>query len=559
MGGAPIFHVNGDSPEHVLHAMGIAVDYRQRFGKDVVIDMWCYRRHGHNEGDEPMFTQPLLYGKIGRHPSVVKIYEKDLEHHDAPAIPDTVVMAQQFEERLEAARQVAADLGPHAENKPDPDTRWADRPRRYTHEAVETGVAAETLRAVTHSITRVPESFNIHPKLAKLLADFAEAVDTNAPLNWSQAEALAFGSLLVESTNIRLSGEDSRRGTFSQRHSVLYDQQNGEPYIPLCNLGSGQGKFRVYDSALAEASVLAFEYGYSLADPDRLILWEAQFGDFANGAQVIIDQFIAGALSKWNCMSGLVMLLPHGWEGQGPDHSNAWLRRYLTLCAEDNIQVCNPSTPAQYFHLLRRQVAPAVSAARWCASRPRACCATRAACRHWTTWARGHFREIIDDDPTPTGTPRRVLFCSGKIYYELIERREKFDAPDVAIVRVEQFYPINEALWEQVGARYHDVPEWVWVSEEPTNFGALGYMKMILSTLTGRPLWYVGRARSASPASGSLSQHKRQQERILERAFDPKALEPDIQDGVAVYTQGNDVWHMKSGSRRSANPSPKEP
>ncbi|MCX7718413.1 MAG: 2-oxoglutarate dehydrogenase E1 component [Candidatus Sumerlaeaceae bacterium] len=552
----PIFHVNGDCPEHVMHVMDIALDYRQKFGKDVVIDMWCYRRHGHNEGDEPGFTLPLLYSKIARHPSVVKIYADELARRGEPSEEETRQVAARFEQRLAAAReQIRA--GRHELDHHEVDPRWAKLEREYSHEPVETGVDAATLRRIGEALTRIPEGVTVHRKIKKLLDDFAAAVRGDGPLQWADAERLAFGSLLIEGTGVRLSGEDSRRGTFSQRHAVIYDQVTGEPYIPLCNLAPNQGQFCVYDSALAEASVLAFDYGYSLGDPDRLILWEAQFGDFANGAQVIFDQFIASGMSKWGRMSGLVMLLPHGYEGQGPEHSNGWLRRHLTMCAEDNIQVVNCTTPAQYFHLLRRQV-------RRRFRRPLIVLTPKSLLRHprcvstLSDLTRGHFHELLDD-PVPPENPRRVLFCSGKVYYDLIAKREEMGAYDVAIVRVEQLYPIHEQLWDEIGGRYAGAAEWAWVSEEPSNYGAYGFAVSQMATLHDGPIWYVGRARAASPATGSPSLHKRQQERILYWALQPGRLEPDIAEGVAVYTRGNDLWHLKSKSPHLASPSPNAP
>ncbi|MCX7019438.1 MAG: 2-oxoglutarate dehydrogenase E1 component [Candidatus Sumerlaeota bacterium] len=551
MASVPIFHVNGDQPDHVLHVMDIALDYRQKFGKDVVVDMWCYRRHGHNEADEPSFTQPLLYEKIAPHPSVVELYTRELIERGEITAADAERFTAQYTAKLDEARRQVHEAGPLPPAVPANDPRWRKIQREYSHEPVETGVPEETLRIIAARCAEIPAGFDVHRKARRQYEDFAKAVEAGGPLNWAAAEALAFGSLLLEGTGVRLSGEDSRRGTFSQRHAVLFDQRTGDQHIPLANLLPGQAQFCCYDSSLAEASVLGFDYGYSLGDPDRLILWEAQFGDFANGAQVIIDQFIAGALSKWDRMSGIVLLLPHGYEGQGPEHSNAWLQRHLSLCAEDNMQVCNPATPAQYFHVLRRQI-------RRPFRRPLVLMTPKSLLRHPAAVSTlaglttGHFAEIIADK-THLARARRVLFCSGKIYYDLIQKLAALDTEDVAIARVDQFYPINDSLWQEITEPCKNADEWVWVSEEPANFGACAFMQRLLSAFYGSTLWYIGRARAASPATVSLALHKRQQARILEFAFQTEKLAPELVDGVAVITQGEKSWHMKSRSPHSEN------
>ena len=557
MADVPIFHVNGDDPEAMLHVVDIAVAYRQRFKKDVVIDMWCYRRHGHNEADEPAFTQPLLYSKIATHPSVVRIYGRRLAENGDMSEAELAELVGAFEAGLNRARAEAASPKSPVDLS-EMRGRWQGLQRAFSHDIVETGVARETLlRIARHVAGGTPQGFNIHRKIQKQYDDFAAAVADGGPLNWANAETLAFGSLLLEGTGVRLSGEDSRRGTFSQRHAAVYDQKTGELYIPLTSLDADQAQFCVYDSSLAEASVLAFDLGYSMADPFRLIMWEAQFGDFANGAQVIIDQFMASGLSKWNRHSGLVLLLPHGYEGQGPEHSNAWLRRYLSLCAEENIQVVYPSTPAQYFHALRRQVRrrfrrPLIVMTPKSMLRDPRCVSTV------EELETGHFRELIDD-PRGIANPRRVVFCAGKVYHELMTAIAEQGSEDVAVVRVEQFYPIDEAAWEEVGRKYGGVPEWVWLSEEPTNFGAWGFMKATMATYHENETWFVGRARSASPAAGSLTRHKMQQKRLLELALQPGNLQSYLTDGVAVFTQGEGLWHLKSRSPHSANPSAKAP
>lgn len=549
----PIFHVNGDKPEAVIHCMDIALDYRQKFGKDVVIDMWCYRRHGHNEGDEPSFTQPLLYEKIAKHATVAQIYSKEMSQAGRISPDETGRVAVQFEAKLEDARKLAHEHPASSRNGSTMGGRWTGLCADYSHDPVETGANEDHLLRVAQAVIEIPEGFNAHRKVVKLMQDFSQTVRNRSNLQWAAAEALAFGSLLLEGTGVRLSGEDSRRGTFSQRHAVLYDQNTGAQFIPLTRLAPDQPQFCVYDSSLAEQSVLAFDYGYSLADPYRLICWEAQFGDFSNGAQVIIDQFIAAGISKWGRMSGLVMLLPHGYEGQGPEHSNAWLRRYLSLCAEENMQVINATTPAQYFHALRRQIKrnfrrPLI------VMTPKSLLRNSRCVSAFEEFTQGHFHEILDDT-REIARPKRVVFCSGKVYYDLLAASEEMGIRDVPIVRVEQFYPINDAAWDEIAERYADAREWVWVSEEPTNFGAWPFMLANMSTFFDGPIWYVGRARSASPATASLSVHKRQQKHIVEVALSGRDLEPELVDGVAVFTRGEELWHLKSRSRRLANPS----
>jgi 2-oxoglutarate dehydrogenase E1 component len=555
--GVPIFHVNGDHPEHVVHVMDMAIDYRQTFGKDVVIDMWCYRRHGHNEGDDPSFTQPLLYARIAKHPSVVELYTRELTVAGELKPGEAEGFAEEFGARLEEAKKLAAA----GQRKPSIMApfggRWKDLKRDYSHEPVKTGVSYEALVSIARKVATIPDGFNVNRKIRRIYDEFLETVESRGALNWAGAEILAFGSLLLEGTGVRLSGEDSRRGTFSQRHAALLDQETGEMHIPLTCLDPGQASFCVYDSSLAEASVLGFDYGYSLGDPYRLILWEAQFGDFSNGAQVIIDQFIAGAISKWNHHSGLVMLLPHGYEGQGPEHSNAWISRYLRLCGENNMELCQPTTPAQYFHLLRRQVRrnfrrPLIMFT------PKSMLRNPLATSPVEDLTRGHFQEVLDD-PRGVAAPRRVLFCSGKAYFELDQARQERGIDDIAIVRVEQFYPIWDAQWEELERKYLDVPEWVWVSEEPTNFGAWGFMHANLGTHHDGEVWFVGRARSASPATASLFYHKRQQKVLVDFALKPGPLVVDLIDGVAAFTRGEELWHLKSRSPLSESPSQKAP
>ena len=513
----PIFHVNGEDPEAVVAVAELALDFRQTFGKDVVIDMVCYRRHGHNEGDEPGFTQPLMYEKIKNRISIRELYTEQLVMAGELSSDEAETIAETFEDKLrevfEEVRRGAVDPRP----QPGFSGAWAGLTNRHSFAPVETGVSFETLRRIAEVATRAPEGFAVNPKLARLLAAREKAVAEKGALDWGTAEMLAIGSLLWEETPVRLSGQDSRRGTFSHRHSVLVDTNNGGRYIPLNHLREGQAEFCVYDSLLSEAAVLGFDYGYSLDEPHMLIMWEAQFGDFANGAQVIIDQFIASAESKWGRGSGLVMLLPHGYEGQGPEHSSARLERFLQLCAEDNMQVVVPTTPAQFFHLLRRQV-------RRDFRKPMVVMTPKSLLRHKQAVSPveqlvvGHFRDVLDDPAAPE-RPRRVLLCSGKIFYDLIARRAEIGKRDVAIVRVEQLYPWPADELKALKDRYRSAREWVWVQEESQNMGAWTFVAPRLEELLGAPAAYVGRDASASPATGSKLIHDREQAEIVEAAI----------------------------------------
>ncbi len=555
----PIFHVNGDQPEHVLHCIDIATEYRQTFGKDVVLDMWCYRRHGHNEGDEPSFTQPLLYDRIRKHPSVDDLYAAELATKGENALEETTALALEFEKRLDEAKRQAAIPDKQISLDGFKAGKWVQLKRGYTYEAVETGASLDELQQVGNILADLPEGFKIHRVPREQMERIRKATQGDGELRWAEAELLAFGTLVMEGQGVRLSGEDSGRGTFSQRHAIIYDQKTGEKFIPLARLNTDDTEFKCYDSSLAELSVLAFEYGYSLGDPTKLILWEAQFGDFANGAQVIIDQFLAAGESKWNRMSGLVLLLPHGYEGQGPEHSNAWLSRYLSLSAEENLQVVNATTPAQYFHLLRRQVkrdfrTPLVIMT------PKSLLRRPGVTSTIDELTKGSFQEIIED-PRGVTNARRLVLCCGKVYYDLMEKAKAEGKPadDVAIVRVEQLYPFHPDKWNEIAEKYENVKEWVWVSEEPVNYGAWAFMRQHLESLYNGSLWYVGRARSASPAVGSKRAHDRQQDMITSYALQPGPLAAELVDGVTVFTRGDKLWHMKSRSRRSANRSVKEP
>ncbi len=519
----PIFHVNGDDAEALSYIGEVAMEYRQKFHRDVVIDLICYRRHGHNEGDEPSFTQPLMYKKIRNHPSPRLLYARKLaaegvvSEAEAQALFDAQM--KHFAEEQELARENPPPLGMsmfegawRGLHKPTPDELF---------QPAETQVPLELLQSAAEEMARLPEGFTVHPKLDKILQGRREAVLSGGDLDWGTAEGLAYASLLLEGTAVRLSGQDSERGTFSHRHAVLHDFQTGAAYAPLANLKDARATFFVYNSSLSEAGVLGFEFGYALADPKALTIWEAQFGDFANGAQIIIDQFIATAESKWNRMNGLVMLLPHGYEGQGPEHSSARLERFLQLCGRYNLQVCNLSTPAQIFHALRRQV-------RRPFRKPLVVMSPKSLLRHpkavskTAELAEGRFHEILDDASVADRKKvKRVLLCSGKVYYDLFAEQERLGAKDVAIVRLEQFYPWPEALLQDVLKRYPAKAEVVWVQEEPRNMGGWVFVRerWLDGELGGRKLHYAGRPLAAAPAVGSAKAHAQEQKQLLEQAF----------------------------------------
>ena len=524
---APIFHVNGDDPEAVVHVTRIATEFRHRFKKDVVVDMFCYRRHGHNETDEPAFTQPLMYRTIAAHPTTREIYRQRLIDEGLLGAADADAIERSFLARLDSAFDAAKSYRP---NKADwLEGEWkgfttaGSDDRRGT-----TAVDLALLKDVGAALTRVPQDFNLNRKITRQLDAKRETIDKGDGIDWATAEALAFGTLLSEGTCVRLSGQDSGRGTFSQRHAVFYDQENEERYVPLNHIRDGQAQFEVIDSPLSEAAVLGFEYGYSLADPRSLVLWEAQFGDFANGAQVIIDQFIASGEAKWLRMSGVVLLLPHGYEGQGPEHSSGRLERFLQLCGEDNIQVCNLTTAANYFHVLRRQV-------RRNFRKPLIVMTPKSLLRNPEVAARladmgpdTSFHRVFGetDKLAADAQVRRVLLCSGKVYLDLLHARRERKIDDVAILRVEQLYPFPvKPLAEEV-ARYRNA-EFVWVQEEPENMGAWSFvdrrLEKTLSSLDikAKRARYVGRPEAAATATGLLKRHTTEQARLVDEAFAP--------------------------------------
>jgi len=514
---APIFHVNGDDPEAVVHVADLALRYRQEFRRDVVIDLLCYRRHGHQEIDEPGFTQPGMYREIREHPTVRRLYTHRLLDDGVLSPEEAEATTARFQSRLEQALDQARTSGEPEPAEPAYEALWEGLDEPYSDATIESGVAHERLVTVARALTEVPEGFSLNPKVARHLPARREAVEQRGEVDWTLAEGLCFGSLLLEGTPVRLSGQDSARGTFSQRHAIWHDSETEALHVPLNALPGAPARFCVYNSPLSEASVLGFDYGYSLSEPRMLVLWEAQFGDFANGAQVIIDQFLVAAQAKWQRGSGLVMLLPHGYEGQGPEHSNAYLERYLAACASDNIQVCNPSTPAQLFHVLRRQVLRPFR-------RPLVLMTPKSLLRHPRVRSPvgdligGRFDEVLDD-PSPPEQPERLVLCSGKLYYDLIEGREAAHSA-AALVRVEQLYPFPEPKLADALARHAAAGEIVWAQEEPRNRGAWSYVEPRLrSMLPGRTLRYAGRPASASPATGSLHRHREEQDAVVKQAL----------------------------------------
>jgi 2-oxoglutarate dehydrogenase E1 component len=532
---APIFHVNGDDPEAVVFAAKVAIEFRQKFHKPVVIDMFCYRRHGHNEGDEPMFTQPVMYKKIATHPSTLEIYSKRLISEGVMTEGEVDKAKADWRARLDAELEAGSGYKP---NKADwLDGKWAgfksadaeEDPRRGV-----TGVDVAVLRDIGRKITKVPDGFRVHRTVQRFLENRAKSIENGVGIDWATGEALAFCTLLQEGHHVRLSGQDSERGTFSQRHSVLIDQEDESRYTPFNHLGGDQGHYEVINSLLSEEAVLGFEYGYSLAEPKALTVWEAQFGDFANGAQVLFDQFISSGERKWLRMSGLVCMLPHGYEGQGPEHSSARLERFLQMCAEDNMQVVHATTPANFFHVLRRQLHREIR-------KPLILMTPKSLLRHKRAVSRldelgdnTTFHRLLYDDAVmlpdekiklvPDDKIRRVVLCSGKVYYDLYEEREKREIDDVYLMRVEQLYPVPlKALVQELG-RFKNA-ELVWCQEEPRNMGAWHfiepYLEWVLNQIHApnkRPR-YAGRAAAAATATGLMSKHLAQLKALLDEAL----------------------------------------
>jgi 2-oxoglutarate dehydrogenase E1 component len=526
----PIFHVNGEDPEAIAQVVDLAVDFRQRFHRDAIIEVWCYRKWGHNEGDEPEFTQPVMYRAIKRKGSIRTPFLQALNERPpadgaAPTEADAEAMAAARKAELEAELAVA-NKGDYVSKTSVFAGVWS-RVRGGSDSSVPdvpTAVSAETIAAVSRGLTTVPAGFNVHPKLT-VLKDRAAMAAGERPCNWGMGEALAFGTLLAQGVRVRLSGQDARRGTFSHRHSVLVDFENETRYTPLSHIGEAvggkQAPFEVRDSPLSEAGVLGFDYGYSLDMPEGLTIWEAQFGDFVNGAQVIVDQFVVSSEAKWNRVSGLVMLLPHGMEGQGPEHSSARLERFLTMAVNDNIQVCNLTTPAQLFHALRRQVLRPYRKPLIIMS-PKSLLRHPAATSALSEFTSGEFQHVIRDQSGQDAQKvRRILLCTGKVYYDLVAARDERKATDIAIVRVEQLFPLRRDVLLEVLGAYREGTELFWVQEEPKNMGAWPYINRELpgSVLGLFPWSCVSRPLSASPATGSEKRHKAEQEKLIADAF----------------------------------------
>src|SRR5438874_636945 len=518
---APIFHVNGDDPLAVKFVSDLAFDFRQQFGRDVVIDLYCYRRFGHNEGDEPSFTQPDLYAKIEKHPSVTQLYKRELLEAGTLSEDDAASLETEFALRLEMTRdEVDAIEKRKASEKAKFRESTAIFQPEYTSTSEPTAISEKTLKTIVDGLTRVPEGFEVQPKIKRIVLDHQRQVfDQGGPYEWHYAETLAFGSLLLEGIPVRLSGQDSSRGTFSTRHAGLYEATTGTPYIPLMHLGQNQAPICVYNSLLSEGAVLGFDYGYSLDYPDMLCLWEAQFGDFANCAQTIIDQFIVSAESKWQGPSGIVLLLPHGYEGQGPEHSSARLERFLQACADDNIQVCNLTTAAQYFHVLRRQmkrefIKPLIIMT------PKSLLRAQFASSPAEEFIHGRFEEILGSpEAGPAEKLKRIILCSGKVYYDLLNYRTQRKIDDAVIIRIEQLYPLAEKKLREMLKPFPKSAKYVWCQEEPENMGAWTFIEPRLRTIFCTDVAYAGREASASPAVGALTRHKREQARLVADAF----------------------------------------
>ena len=519
---APIFHVNGEDPLTVIEVAQIALEFRQKFRRDVVIDIYCYRRHGHNETDEPLFTQPDLYSIIKGHPLLSTTFAAQVASLGTVTSEEAAEIKAKLLEKLEAAFSEVKKKSESKKKKSEFAGSTAIFQPPYSHEPVNTAITVATLDKVAAAITTVPENFNVVPKIKRTVIDRRLQVwKDGGPYDWGFAEALAFGSLLLEGTPVRLSGQDSRRGTFSHRNSVLYDEVSRDRYFPLKNISPEQETFCVYNSPLSEYAVLGFDYGYSMDFPSMLCIWEAQFGDFANGAQIIIDQFIASAEAKWRRPSSIVMLLPHGYEGQGPEHSSARLERFLQLCAEDNMQVCNITTPAQYFHVLRRQIHRGYRKPLIIMS-PKSLLRSEDAASRVEDFTNARFEEILDDptikDPKKVN---RVVFCSGKVYYDLVRGREEAKQKGTtAIIRFEQIYPLHSERLKALAKRYPGTKRYVWCQEEPQNMGAWNFIAPRIAGLVGSLIGYAGREESASTATGSSGKHKEQQAALIKQAFE---------------------------------------
>jgi 2-oxoglutarate dehydrogenase E1 component len=520
---APIFHVNGDDPEAVLFVTQLALDFRQQFHKDVVIDIVCFRKLGHNEQDEPFVTQPLMYKKIAQHPGTRKLYADKLVAQGVVGAGEPEQLIKHYRDTLDAGRQTVSPVLSNFKSKFAVD--WAPFLNSKWTDAADTHVPLDELRRLSEKINTPPEGFKLHPTVARVMESRRQMAEGKLPVDWGMAETLAYATLLSNGYDVRLSGQDSARGTFAHRHAVLHDQERERwdegSYVPLQNIGKDQGDFVVIDSVLSEEAVLGFEYGFSTAEPNALVIWEAQFGDFANGAQVVMDQFIAAGETKWGRVCGLVQLLPHGYEGQGPEHSSARLERYLQLCAEHNMQVVVPSNAAQVFHLLRRQMLrpfrkPLVVLT------PKSLLRKKEAASPIGELAAGSFQTVIPDATTgDEKAMRRIIACCGKVYYDLVLKRSELQRSDTAIVRVEQLYPFPHKQFEAQMKRYPNASEVVWCQEEPQNQGAWYQIGHYLreNMREDQKLHYAGRPPSAAPATGYLARHNERQKQLVEQAF----------------------------------------
>ena len=531
---APILHCNGDDPEAVVYCAKVAIEFRQKFNKDVVIDMICYRRFGHNEGDEPSFTQPLMYKKIKNHPTTLNVYGKKLIDDDVISENEFSSQKNEFRSLLNDQYKTAKDYKPKIEWYEGTWSRY--KPEKGKDKRGNSGVQIDQIKSISNKINTIPGEINIHKTIKKIFQTRKQSVDNSKGIDWSTAEALAFGTLLEEGFPVRLVGQDSGRGTFSQRHSVLRNQEDNSRYIPLNHISNKQKKFEIVDSLLSELAVVGFEYGYSLVEPSTLTIWEAQFGDFANGAQIIIDQFISSGERKWSRASGLVLLLPHGYEGQGPEHSSARLERFLQLCAQDNLQVMNCTTPANYFHALRRQIhrdfrKPLVIMT------PKSLLRNKLCVSKLEDFSKNHsFHRVLWDhaiDPNEKGFVklkssekiRKVILCSGKIYFDLLEARQKAKIDDVILFRIEQLYPFPVKPLVKEFKKYAKNAKFYWCQEEPKNMGAWfsvrDYIQWTLNYIRAKnsKIKYVGRNPAASPATGYAKRHINQQKKIIEEVF----------------------------------------
>jgi 2-oxoglutarate dehydrogenase E1 component len=514
---APVFHVNGDDPESVIRCAEIATLYRQEFNSDVFIDMVCYRRHGHNEGDDPKFTQPHMYALIDKHPNPREVYIKYLLENGEP---DAQELAKEMEKKFWADLQERLDevkQHPLPYHYQQPELEWK-KLRSATYEDFEqspvTAISQNDFNIVFNAIMKWPSDFKPLRKVEKIIQDKIKLFETERKVDWATGELLAYGSLLLEGKDVRMSGQDVRRGTFSHRHAILRDEKNDKPFNRLGDIPGAKGKFKIYNSLLSEYAVLGFEYGYALANPNALVLWEAQFGDFANGAQIMIDQFIAAGEQKWNRMNGIGLLLPHGYEGQGPEHSSARLERFLQMAAELNMVVTNITTSANLFHAFRRQLA-------WPFRKPLIEMTPKANLRHTGSYSTveeftsGGFKEIIDDNFVQADKVKKVLFCSGKVYFDLAERQQKENRNDVAVIRLEQLYPLPQRQIEALVRKYSKAT-WFWVQEEPLNMGAASFLQMNLKSVN---FGLISRQPSAATATGYGKVHGQEQGEIIETAF----------------------------------------